>query len=98
MCASVHVARVIGFDFSHFKVTVQEQVSVPDACTGLGLVLLAQIMFSSGLGSGLVQMIAVKCYREHFKLYQAIIFFTKNIHSCTHLMLMIRLGCAYNSH
>jgi hypothetical protein len=62
----------------------------PDPAQGLSLDLVAKIMFGSGPDSSLVQIIAIKHYKEHFGLSQAILFFHKEkiIHSCTHLMLM----------
>jgi hypothetical protein len=39
--------------------------------------LVAQIMFGSGPSSGLVQMIGIKRYIEHFGLSRAILFFSK---------------------
>jgi hypothetical protein len=47
----------------------------PDPALGSGLV--AQIMFGSGPGLGLVQIIAIKRFIEHFGLSPAISFFSK---------------------
>jgi hypothetical protein len=62
---------------------------VAEVCMGPGLGLVAQIMFSFGLGLGLVQMITIMCYIEHYRLSWAILFFCKGkvICSCTHLVL-----------
>jgi hypothetical protein len=43
----------------------------------LGLGLLAQIMFGSRPVSGLVQVIGIKQYIEHLRLYWAILFYTE---------------------
>jgi hypothetical protein len=68
-----------------------------EVCTGpdLGLTrpegpsLVAQIMFGSGPGSGLVQMTAIKRYIEHFGLYLTILFSQRKFtRSCDHLMLV----------
>jgi hypothetical protein len=45
-----------------------------DQARGLGLGLVAQIIFRSGSGSGLVQMILIKHKIEHFGLSRAILF------------------------
>jgi hypothetical protein len=42
-----------------------------EVCMGLGIGLVAQVMFGSGLISSLVQMIAVRGYREDFGLSRA---------------------------
>jgi hypothetical protein len=51
--------------------------------------LVVHIMFGSGPGSGLLQMIAIKSYIEHFGLSRAIIVSQRKvIRSCAHLMLV----------
>jgi hypothetical protein len=46
----------------------------PDPALGPGLGLVAQIMFGCGPCSGLVKMIAIKYYLEHFGRSRAIFF------------------------
>jgi hypothetical protein len=71
-----------------------------EVCTGPGLDLVAQTMFRSGPGSGIVLMIAIKRYIEHFGLSRANLFFRKEevIRSCAHLILVTQSGCGYKSH
>jgi hypothetical protein len=65
----------------------------PRPDTSRGPDLVAQIMFGSAPGSGLVQMIAIRRYIKHFGLSQAIIFSKeKNIRSYALLMLVTQSG------
>jgi hypothetical protein len=60
----------------------------------MALGLVAQIMFESGPGLGLVQMIAIIRYIKHFGLSWAILL----IHSYAHLMLVTQSGSGNKSH
>jgi hypothetical protein len=65
----------------------------------MGLSLVAQIMLGSGPGSGLVQMVVVKCYTEYFRLSQAILFSQRNVvRSCAYFMLITQLTARNKSH
>jgi hypothetical protein len=70
----------------------------PNPAPGPGLV--AQTVFESGPVSGLIQIIAVKRYIEHFVLSRAIVFFHKEkvVRTCAHLMLVTLSGSGNKSH
>jgi hypothetical protein len=70
--------------------------SRPDTTHGLGLV--AQIMLRSESGSGLVQMPAIKCYIEYFRLSRATFFSQRKTHSCSHLTLVTQSVSGHKSH
>jgi hypothetical protein len=59
-----------------------------EVCTGL----VAQIMFGSGPGSGLVQMIAIKLLQNILGFLGSLFFAKRVIQICAHLMLMTQLG------
>jgi hypothetical protein len=99
---------------AYYRTKIKSEAGAPprvEVCTDLGLALgprpdpargpglVAQIMFESGPGSGLVIIIAIKHYIEYFGLSRAILFSQKEVVcSCAHRMLVTQSGSGNKSH